>query len=203
MTKVIVKNRKPGNGFKDLTGQRFGRLIVVEYLGSEVVQTIPVKKYKSVFKVICDCGNEKIVRGADLGEKTVSCGCYSRQKTIEFNIKTKTKESYNAFSSVWMSYRHGAKKRGYNFEISRDEFLKICKMNCHYCGDSPNMKRKSRTKGKVPEFLYNGVDRVDNEIGYILENVVPCCSFCNRIKLDRKLEDFVNQVKKIHSHLNL
>jgi len=203
MTKEIIKNRKPGNGFKDLTGKRFGRLFVVEYLGSEVVQTTPVKKYKSVFKVLCDCGVEKVVRGADLGEKTISCGCYSREKTRIFNIKTKTKESYNAFSDVWMSYKQGARRRGYVFEISKDEFLRICKLNCFYCGSPPSMKRKSRTKGKVPEFLYNGMDRHDNNLGYVAGNVVPCCTFCNRVKLDRDVEDFIDHVKKIYIHLNL
>jgi 5-methylcytosine-specific restriction endonuclease McrA len=29
-----------------------------------------------------------------------------------------------------------------------------------------------------------GIDRVDNSIGYTPDNCVPCCTQCNRIKLD-------------------
>jgi hypothetical protein len=29
---------------------------------------------------------------------------------------------------------------------------------------------------------YNGIDRVDNEKGYLVENCVPCCFTCNSLK---------------------
>lgn len=54
---------------KDLTGQRFGRLTVIDYAGSN-------KHQKAIWNCLCDCGHETIVTGSLLlkGE-TQSCGC--------------------------------------------------------------------------------------------------------------------------------
>ncbi len=55
--------------FKDLTGKRFGRLTVV---GPHPVRT----SYKMIRWICqCDCGNEKLVTTANLGNNTNSCGC--------------------------------------------------------------------------------------------------------------------------------
>jgi hypothetical protein len=51
----------------DLTGQRFGRLLVVGY------------KHSRYWNCLCDCGNIKTVRADALKEgKTKSCGCISK-----------------------------------------------------------------------------------------------------------------------------
>lgn len=67
---------------KDLTGQRFGRLLVIE----KVRKPNDTRAY---WKCQCDCGNETIVSGKDLRNMhTQSCGCYCRDK----NSKQKTKD---------------------------------------------------------------------------------------------------------------
>lgn len=54
---------------KDLTGMRFGRLVVLERSEN--------KRERTAWKCICDCGNEKVVAGIDLTRGMVkSCGCY-------------------------------------------------------------------------------------------------------------------------------
>ncbi len=54
-----------------MTGQRFGRLIAIERAEND-------KSGKACWKCICDCGNEKIVRGSYLQRgHTKSCGCNS------------------------------------------------------------------------------------------------------------------------------
>lgn len=60
-----------GSGIKDLTGQRFGKLVV---LGLDRIQ-----ENKSYWKVKCDCGTEKSVR-SDMLKKIVSCGCVKREQ---------------------------------------------------------------------------------------------------------------------------
>lgn len=61
------------NNKYDLTGQKFGKLTVVE-------QTR--KNNKKAWRCICECGNEKISFTADLrAGKTTSCGC-GRRKNI-------------------------------------------------------------------------------------------------------------------------
>ena len=117
MKNEIVIPIKRANGFKNLLGSRFGRLLVIEYMGSEVVSREPKIKYKSLWKVACDCGNVLTVRGNSLTSATRSCGCIRSEKTVAFNKKTKTKTAYDTFSVVWQSYRRGAKDRDIEFSL--------------------------------------------------------------------------------------
>lgn len=58
--------------FKDITGQHFGRLTAIKYMGDR----------KWLFR--CDCGNEKIIRTyAVKSGRTQSCGCYMRERINE------------------------------------------------------------------------------------------------------------------------
>ena len=53
----------------DLTGQRFGKLVVIEYAGRN-------ERRESLWKCQCDCGNKSVVRGDVLRRGTTeSCGC--------------------------------------------------------------------------------------------------------------------------------
>lgn len=53
----------------DLTGQRFGHLVVIESTGRN-------ERRESLWRCQCDCGNESIVRGDVLRRGTTeSCGC--------------------------------------------------------------------------------------------------------------------------------
>lgn len=74
---ITQKNFEKGGG--DLTGQRFGRLTVMDFVG--------YKTYKSgrrrLWKCKCDCGKEKIIEGASLRNgDTTSCGCYQKEKAL-------------------------------------------------------------------------------------------------------------------------
>lgn len=61
---------------KDLTGQRFGRLTVLEF--------VPTKDKNSHWRCKCDCGKITTVRGSDLTYGgTKSCGCLNIEKIIE------------------------------------------------------------------------------------------------------------------------
>ena len=40
------------------------------------------------------------------------------------------------------------------------------------------------------KFNYNGIDRVDNKIGYTLKNCVTCCKYCNNAKKDNDVDEF-------------
>lgn len=62
---------------KDLTGQRFGRLMVLYDTGERRDRHV-------VWHCQCDCGNELDVRSGDLvSVRTTSCGCYQRQRVAE------------------------------------------------------------------------------------------------------------------------
>ncbi|WP_089087502.1 alcohol dehydrogenase [Secundilactobacillus pentosiphilus] len=59
---------------KDLTGQRFGRLTVLQREGQS-------KNGNAKWLCKCDCGNLRVVDGYGLRTgQTVSCGCYRREQ---------------------------------------------------------------------------------------------------------------------------
>lgn len=59
-----------GRGFKDVTGTRFGRLVVLEYAMSD-------RRGEAVWRCRCDCGKTTSVRGSHLRlGRVISCGCY-------------------------------------------------------------------------------------------------------------------------------
>ena len=80
--------------------------------------------------------------------------------------------------------------------ISETFLSSSVKMDCHYCGKPP-----SKPHRKCETFLYNGLDRVDNNIGYTESNVVPCCYICNKMKGELPVEDFLEHLNKIFTRI--
>ena len=192
---------KKAHNFDDKTGKKFNRLKVLEFYGFQILHN---GKKKSLWKCICDCGKEVIVRGNSLSSGTTkSCGCRKHEATVNFNIRTKTKDISDGFSYVWQGYRKSAKDRGLSFKLSKEQFRVLTQGDCCYCGRSPNQRRGTRKKGKIQGFIYNGIDRINSKIGYEISNCVSCCKFCNIGKGDRDSQDYLNHIKKIYEHLFL
>lgn len=64
---------------KDITNKKFGRWTVIGFF--------EVRNNNSYWKCICDCGNEKTVKGNALRSgKSKSCGCYNKDRVIESNL---------------------------------------------------------------------------------------------------------------------
>jgi hypothetical protein len=60
---------------KDITGQRFGRLVVLRREGKNISE-------QATWRCLCDCGKETVVAGITLRKKiVVSCGCYHAEVT--------------------------------------------------------------------------------------------------------------------------
>jgi len=167
-----------GNRFKDLTGKVYGRLMVIR----------PIYNIKGnwFWECKCDCGSTKVVKSTHLTTGIVkSCGCYRK----EFRLKEDSVER-----DLYVNYKKTAKSKGYSFNLSFEEFIKLTTMSCYYCGVEPSNIHKKRKKS----YRYNGVDRVDNSKGYVLDNCVPCCSTCNYAKRTMTKDQFLTWVKRIY-----
>lgn len=226
LLKESVRNRT----FKDLTGQKIGKLTV---LYRENDRTYKNGYHRTIWHCVCDCGNEKDVRATDLVSGAIkSCGCLPKQKTFHLNkslrkydengnlighvcqcckrmlpIDNYYKDSSTADGFSWIckycqihslqaryqTYKQSAKKRNLEFDLTREEFNEITSKSCYYCGDY---------SGDFLGEQYCGIDRVDSSIGYIKENMVPCCTTCNRMKLDHSVDEWVFKMKQILEHLN-
>lgn len=65
--------------FKDLTGQKFGMLTVVERAETTISDS---GRKRTMWKCRCDCGNEfNVVADSLTGGKQISCGCYRKKKS--------------------------------------------------------------------------------------------------------------------------
>lgn len=71
----------------DLTGRRFGRLVVLERAEDHINLADPDGRRFPRWRCQCDCGEIKIVLGHNLKEGTTrSCGCL-RRETSSYNGK--------------------------------------------------------------------------------------------------------------------
>jgi len=78
---------------KDLTGQRFGKLTVIEFVGT--------RNKKAVFKCVCDCGNECEKTGTLLSTgKTRSCGCLAANNTDQTTHGFSKTHLYGVWSTM-------------------------------------------------------------------------------------------------------
>ena len=70
----------------DLTGQRFGCLVVKGREGSYRPKRPDDGHSEPTWRCRCDCGNESFVLGCNLkAGRTKSCGCFQKQKLKERN----------------------------------------------------------------------------------------------------------------------
>lgn len=155
------------------------------------------------YKCECDCGKIKIIsRMALVTKDTKSCGC--------FNIISKQLEVGQAsWNALFYNCKRSAKSRGIVFKINRNSHKIIASKNCYYCGTNPipwsryvdssgkNIKNVTESTLERSFILANGIDRLDNNKGYILNNCVPCCVDCNEMKMDRKEKYFLSHIRKI------
>ena len=117
------------------------------------------------------------------------------------NISEGRKKEYGYASArhLFTRYRTNAKKRKHIFTLTVDEFIDITSKKCRYCGASPKMVSKphSRVNG---EYVHNGVDRKDNNIGYTIKNSVPCCTHCNYAKHKMSVKEFREWINRVYHY---
>lgn len=77
---------------KDLTGQRFGRLLVIKKIQNYITSG---GNQLSQYECLCDCGNYCNILGNQLSRGiTKSCGCYRKENVAKINKKYKRKNNY-------------------------------------------------------------------------------------------------------------
>lgn len=99
-------------------------------------------------------------------------------------------------------YRHyynRAKKRQLAWKLSTTLFKQLIYGSCFYCGCQPKIRNIA---GKYKVRL-NGVDRVDSSLGYLVDNVVSCCRWCNNSKSVLSTREWLQHVAKVARHQKL
>lgn len=169
--------------FVDLTGQKFNNLTVTRYLGKD--------NYKNnIYECNCDCGGKITCQGSDVKTgKIKTCGCRKYSTPVQNAMVAGNEPLYK---NVYAQYKY-TNKREYEFHIEFDDFRKLVDQQCHYCGAEPSNTMKDRRSFGERMIKYNGLDRINNDIGYTKENVVTCCRSCNIAKHTYSIEFFEEQ----------
>lgn len=147
---------------KDLTGQRFGRLTVIEFVG--------IKKGLAHWECLCDCGNTCIVNGVQLRRgNTKSCGCLRHENTFKYAHRSfKHGMSNSKLYYVWANMKnrcYNEKNIGYHMYGGRGIIV------CAEWRD--NFKAFYDYVSKLEHFNEEGytLDRIDNNGNYEPGNV--------------------------------
>jgi hypothetical protein len=169
----------------DLAGNKYGRLTAV----SRGRTKQRIKGTEVYWKCVCDCGNEHEVSGRNLRSgESQSCGCIVRgpKPTVQA-----------AINELYSLYQTRARRKGYPFSLTKEQFKILIDGHCFYCGMSPyQICRRERTS--TISYTYNGIDRVNNSSGYVADNVVSCCGICNKAKNTMSQDEFYAWIKRVH-----
>ena len=182
-------------------GEKYNRLTLIELTDERA------KNRQLIAIFLCDCGKpHKANLGNVRNGHTKSCGCW-KADIARANIAIAQEIQFKR------NPREASAKRVYNLhyadgDITFEQFLIITQNNCYYCGAEPANKAnayKSRTKEFRcliereinGDFIYNGLDRVDHSKDHTMDNVVSCCWDCNKAKLKRTKDDFIEWAHRI------
>jgi len=174
-----------------MSEQKFNRLTIINFHHSD-------KRSRRHYLCRCDCGIEKVVQGSLLTSgNTKSCGCLAReQQEIQRRLRT-LPHNMGVIHQIILGYKRHAKRRGFVFLLTDIEVADIIKQPCYYCGCLPSNNIITKNcKG----FLYNGIDRVDSQKDYTIDNVVASCRLCNKAKMALSKESFLNWVRQVYMH---
>lgn len=173
------------NKFKNLSNQ------IVN--GIELIECIGQNNYKAyLYKAKCKCGKIFNVEGNDVTSgRLKSCGCRINY-TPKLNYQDRKIAGCRA---VYSMYKSVAKTKGRSFELIFNYFFNLVSNNCYYCDIPPSNTKRIRYNQDT--FLYSGIDRIDNELGYIMGNVRPACSLCNQAKHTLTEKAFLELANKI------
>lgn len=175
--------------FNDLTGKEFGKIRVI----SLIERSFRKDKSKSsghLYNCKClICGTEYQYSTSVISRKDfLGCRCPKdltlASKNLHFN-----------------SYKTNALKRNLQFDLTFDEFVKICNLPCYYSGIEKSLK--INRKDLFGYWECNGIDRLDNSKGYTIENSVPCSSIINMMKGTLSEKEFLKIIRLIYENKKL
>lgn len=167
-------------------GQQVGSWIITDWIPS-----------KGNYVLTCSCGH--VSQGSasfvdnkfDLFYKNGHTSCALCTGARRRNLTTEDQKLLRVFNK----YKKSARIRNLEFSLTLEQCLILYKSACFYCGDSPeNIETDTRVE-------YQGIDRINNNLGYVSENVIPCCAFCNYAKRAYSQEKFLEKVEKIHKNV--
>lgn len=132
-----------------------------------------------------------------------SCGCLGqeRKNTLgdRLRIVNTKPDKQGPLNKLFGNYKRAARRRSYEWMLSKEDFKNLISQNCFYCDAEPStgiwVARKQTVENTL---IYNGVDRKNNKEDYTIDNCIPACFTCNRMKMDLSFENFMDKIHQIY-----
>lgn len=105
--------------------------------------------------------------------------------------KKMSEDRKNSLNIAFTNYQKRAFEFNLEFNLTVEQFEKLCTSPCYYCGQFSENKE------------INGIDRTDSSKNYDLDNCVSCCSFCNYLKNTLSVSTFLKRIAHILSNMAL
>lgn len=107
---------------------------------------------------------------------------HEKMAEINENKKNSKEQNYNI-------YKRSAGIKNLEFTLTYAEYNKIVDDKCYYCDI-------------IQEKGFNGIDRTNQTIGYIVDNCVSCCKICNYMKGSCSDEVFIKRIEHVLTFQN-
>lgn len=146
----------------DLTGQRFGRLVVIERYGSDRFK-------RAMWKCQCDCGEVRVIHGFNLTQgKSKSCGCLKVQQTILCHTSHGMSKSrlYNTWQNM---NRRCRDPKVHNYHRYGGRGITVCEEWRNDFGKFYEWAMANGYDENAP-YMQCTIDRIDNDKGYSPNN---------------------------------
>jgi len=133
-----------------------------------------IEQQNGIMQVCVNCGRDYeqfLTRYNKPSKLCLECnGCNLKQdRKREARSRNFKAENFKNMDRYFKEYIASATRRDLPMNLQADEFKALIILPCHYCG-------------YLQEAQTNGIDRINNDIGYEKSNCVTCCETCNRMK---------------------
>ena len=168
MEVIITKRTREG---RDLTGQRFGRLVVIAPAEPKRVG----KNIRYYWECRCDCGNTKIIREDGLLSPTrpaQSCGCLQKDRVREYfnthQVPIKHGHSYEPLFNTWYLIKYRCENPSCKaFHNYGGRGITVCDEWSNGSTGYENFRDWALSHGYEKGLT---IDRIDNDAGYSPDN---------------------------------
>lgn len=103
----------------------------------------------------------------------------NKEKVEESNKKRRYSCDVRISSEINRAHKDGIK-----WDLDTNYAKELISNECFYCNG-------------FNETSINGIDRFNNDIGYTMQNAIPCCDICNTMKSDFNIITWTHQIEHI------
>lgn len=171
-------------------GNAYGQVTVIARLAGQ----------KRNVRVQCICGQKFDTYTYNLTNgTTIRCrGCANAARRGRPNLANRIDPKQRTINDLWNRVKKNLRAKP-GSTLTKEQWFNIVITDCAYCGRPPSNLMRAVVDHAF-DFMYNGVDRIDSSLPYVIENVQAACWPCNRMKGNMSHDEFLTHVELIQNY---